>query len=362
VSHTAPKSGKSFCKSYSAICLSSVKARVLDEYEKSKLRADLAQKNEHSERSSRLARRLEQRRSKISEMMIQESEEGRVESIMDSAVTSMLGETPESLVAIAAPASSEPSSSLENESKSSKVLRSLDDISKKDIMLSEERGYQKDLVDNLQAQMAMRKGILEERLRSKRRAKELQKLGTDAGNAPPIPDADITEDEKKLTQLEQAFDIVRGLVQGSNAGDLKNMSIDALLALIEHAMKQNNNSPETRTPDSMSPEASSSSAPRSLPPILPNNKYRDGYDDLLKDIEQLLHSNQLNGSSRNDSAAPSALVSMAVDMSYLDAEEERRRHKLRTDEMMQSRAKGLSEEYSQEKEKLDLRMKIEQVC
>lgn len=111
------------------------------------------------------------------------------------------------------------------------------------------------------------------------------------------------------------------------------MDLDSLLALIEHAtkVKQGDVAAGVKYP-----------APAQ---VTGNNNYREGYDDILKDIDALL-------GSRGPGGLP-----------MLNAHEEReqkQRYKEHMDGIMQNTAKNLSSQYNVEKEKYDLRMKIEQ--
>ena len=139
------------------------------------------------------------------------------------------------------------------------------------------------------------------------------------------------DDEEKLKKLEMAFGLVTELVQGAHGDDLKKMDLDSLLGLIEHATKVKSGSAEAKQ--------------QSVAITTTTNNYREGYEDILKDIDTLL-------GSRGPGGLP------VVD---LNAEREQKlRYKQHMDGIMQSRAKTLSTEYNVEKEKYDLRMKIEQ--
>lgn len=141
------------------------------------------------------------------------------------------------------------------------------------------------------------------------------------------------EDEDKLRKLEQAFGLVTDLVQGANGEVLQKMDLDSLLALIDHATKVKN--------------AGSGAEVKRLPLAakMSENNYREGYEDILKDIDTLLGSKGLGG----------------LPMTDLNTErEQRQRYKEHMDAIMQNKAKTLSSEYNVEKEKYDLKMKIEQ--
>ena len=115
------------------------------------------------------------------------------------------------------------------------------------------------------------------------------------------------------------------------------MDLDSLLGLIEYATKSKdtrNIVDEKEQPSSIPNETSQ------------HNRYREGYEELLKDIDALL------GSKRSDG---SFIVDPYAEM------EAKQKYKEHMDGLMQNRAKDLTLQYNLDKEKLDLRMKIEQV-
>lgn len=139
------------------------------------------------------------------------------------------------------------------------------------------------------------------------------------------------EDEDKLKKLELAFGLVTELVQGAHGDELKKMDLDSLLGLIEHATKGRAGG----RGDVMKPASITAAS----------NHYREGYEDILRDIDALIGS---RGSGRLE----------AVDL--VSEREQKMRYKEHMDGIMQSKAKNLSSQYNTEKEKYDLRMKIEQ--
>lgn len=106
------------------------------------------------------------------------------------------------------------------------------------------------------------------------------------------------------------------------------MDLDALLELIDKAMQQE----KSRTGCTRDPA-------RDDKTDNPSNQYKEGYEEIIKDIDALLATRR-----RIDG---------------VDADRDNMR--LQHEQYLQSKAKDLSSQYNVEKEKLDLRLKIEQV-
>jgi hypothetical protein len=110
------------------------------------------------------------------------------------------------------------------------------------------------------------------------------------------------------------------------------MDLDSLLELIDRALKSQDPSTRRRELPTESHERAGPTA------------YSAGYVDILEDINRLLGARRLGGSD-----GPWT-------------EEDRAAERLRNEQYLQTKAKDLSSQYNVEKEKLDLRMKIEQAC
>ena len=129
---------------HSSLCIDvfRIKARILDEYERSKLKADVDTANSSQNSSNR----LQNKRNKASKKDLaadKDAERAFIEEIMGAAVDDLLDEPSEvtmsSVISIA-----DQEGGLRNKKGSS--LRSLSDVTEKDKMMSEERGHQIELV------------------------------------------------------------------------------------------------------------------------------------------------------------------------------------------------------------------------
>lgn len=342
--------------------MSGIKARILDEFERSKLKAAI----EGTHSSERSRERLRQRRAggkkaeskRGSAEEEQQDEMAFIAEIMGEAVDGLLDETTDATlsgVSLSAPDShNQPSSRLKGKKKSSSSLssslsgyRSLEDITEKDLLLSKERGHQKELIDDLHAQMALRKSHLEERLRAKKQAAS-RGGGSSSGSGGGLSEAaEAEEDELKLKNINEAFTIVTDLVKGTSGSELKNMDLDSLLDLIDRALKAQDTSSSSNARGRAEHTADSSSAP---------SAYSAGYADVLEDINRLLAARRLGAGGGSEDPWGRRRLDGEVD----EAEDMRETQRMRNEQYLQTRAKGLSSQYNVEKEKLDLRMKIEQ--
>ena len=142
----------------------------------------------------------------------------------------------------------------------------------------------------------------------------------------------MNEDEANLNKLEMAYGLVTELVHGAHGEELKKMDLDSLLGMIDHAMREKRN---TRNSDSKLPVVT---------PPSTSNIYRDGYQEILEDIDTLLGKKPEN----LPFVDPSAEI------------ERRQRYKEHMDGLLKHQAKTLSIQESDERAKHDLRMKIEQ--
>ena len=127
------------------------------------------------------------------------------------------------------------------------------------------------------------------------------------------------------------------------------MDLDSLLDLVDRALKSQDPSSSSNAKGGRAAEQTTdrSSAP---------SAYSAGYADVLEDINRLLAARRLGAGGSEEPWGRRRLDGEAD-----EAEDLRETQRMRNEQYLQTRAKGLSSQYNVEKEKLDLRMKIEQV-
>jgi hypothetical protein len=124
----------------------SIKARILDEFERSKLKANMDSNNSSGRSKERLRQRREKRSARDGEGKRRgdDDEMAFIAEIMGEAVDGLLDETTDVTLSSVLSVSDQSGSS--RKSKKGSSYRSLEDVTEKDLLLSKERGHQKELV------------------------------------------------------------------------------------------------------------------------------------------------------------------------------------------------------------------------
>lgn len=152
--------------------LDAIKARILDEFERSKAKSELDKSLANEDRVKRLqrkrAQKLKANRCGTDDLEIvgdsgDEAEED-VTSVLTSAIDELMDESTQDTLSSVVAVYNQALPIYENAKDNSNFrLRTAEDKSEKEKMVAAEREHKKELTDDLYAQMALRKGNLEER-------------------------------------------------------------------------------------------------------------------------------------------------------------------------------------------------------
>lgn len=150
--------------------MESIKARVLDEFERSRLKAEVDKARAGEESKSRLRKRRDHRKrnSNLGDDGIEtigdsEEEGGDDDDVLASAVDQLMDESTEETFSSVVNIYDQSMPDYTKTSRNGNNYRTEADKSEKEKMIASEREHKKELTDDLYAQMAMRKGNLEER-------------------------------------------------------------------------------------------------------------------------------------------------------------------------------------------------------
>ena len=153
---------------FKAESMDAIKARILDEFEKSKLKSELATERAREERSDRLRKRRDRRRqggtySEEGDIeIVGEPEDDALSEILNNAMNNLVDESTDETLSSVVRIHEQSIPDRQNK-KGISSYRTESDRSEKSKMIAAEKEYQKELTDDLYAQMALRKSNLEER-------------------------------------------------------------------------------------------------------------------------------------------------------------------------------------------------------
>ena len=149
--------------------MESIKARVLDEFERSRLKAEVDKARAGEESKSRLRKRRDNRKLNGNfaddgiETFGDSEDDDEDDSVLASAVDQLMDESTEETYSSVVNIYDQGMPDYTKTSRSGGNLRTKADKTEKEKMIASEREHKKELTDDLYAQMAMRKGNLEER-------------------------------------------------------------------------------------------------------------------------------------------------------------------------------------------------------